>query len=251
MSENFSHPNAQPFLLEAGEDAVLLIHGFTGAPGHMRVIGEAVQKAGFTARGIRLPGHGETVEKMMQSGAQQWLDACCEAYQEMCGRYRHVSVGGLSMGGILATLLAEEFEPACLVLFAPAMKYRSQLNYLSPVVKYLCPTLRWPSNLGRKDFLYEYDYGYEKIPVGKVEDMTHLQRKACAGLAAVTCPTLVIQSHKDEQVHISVPEIVTRGVSSQVREICWVDNSSHVCTIGPDRAYVCARVIDFLRRYGV
>ena len=48
-----------------------------------------------------------------------------------------------------------------------------------------------------------------------------------------------------------MPEIVTRGVSSAVREICWVDKSSHVCTIGPDREYINARVIDFLRRYGV
>lgn len=58
MSENFAHPNAQPFLLEGGEDAVLLIHGFTGSPAHMRTVGEAINGAGFTAKGILLPGHG-------------------------------------------------------------------------------------------------------------------------------------------------------------------------------------------------
>ena len=81
--------------------------------------------------------------------------------------------------------------------------------------------------------------------------MTRLQRAARKNLAQITCPTLVIQSHRDEQVHSCVPELVTRGVSSDVREICWVDKSSHVCTIGPDREYIYARVIDFLQRYGV
>ena len=113
------------------------------------------------------------------------------------------------------------------------------------------PRMTWPDGKGRKGFLYDYDYGYDGVPVGKVDDMTRLQRAARKNLAQITCPTLVIQSHRDEQVHSCVPELVTRGVSSDVREICWVDTSSHVCTIGPDREYIYARVIDFLQRYGV
>ena len=162
-----------------------------------------------------------------------------------------VSVAGLSMGGVLSCLLAEEFEPDCLILFAPAMRYLHSVDYLSPVAKYVMPRMTWPDGKGRKGFLYDYDYGYDGLPVGKVDDMTRLQRAARKNLAQITCPTLVIQSHRDEQVHSCVPELVTRGVSSDVREICWVDKSSHVCTIGPDREYIYARVIDFLQRYGV
>ena len=79
MSENFSHPNAQPFLLEAGENALLLIHGFTGSPSHMRTVGDAVHAAGFTARGILLPGHGKTIDEMAKSNDRQWHEACRQA----------------------------------------------------------------------------------------------------------------------------------------------------------------------------
>ena len=251
MSENFAHPNAQPFLLEGGEDAVLLIHGFTGSPAHMRTVGEAINGAGFTAKGILLPGHGRTIEEMERSNDREWREACRAAYRELAAKYRRVSVVGLSMGGVLSCLMAEEFEPACLILFAPAMKYLHAQDYLSPVAKHVMKRMIWPEGSHRADFLHEYDIGYAAAPVGKVEDMTRLQREARQNLSKITCPVLVVQSHRDEQVHGSVPEIVTRGVSSPVREICWVDKSSHVCTIGPDREYIYARVIDFLRRYGV
>lgn len=252
MAQDFSQPNAQPFVLEAGDTAILLIHGFTGSPSHMRLIGDAAQVAGFSAQGIRLPGHGTTVQDMAQSSGEQWLSACTEAYQALRDKYRRVSVGGLSMGGILSLLLAETYDPACVILFAPALRYKNAYNHLSPLVKHFVPFLKGkPREMDPEAFLYAYDYGYGETPVAKVEDMTRLQRMARKNLAKVTCPVLVIQSHGDESVHASVPSTIMRETASQVKETCWVDRSPHVVTIGPDRAYVCDRVIDFLRRYGV
>ena len=225
MSENFAHPNAQPFLLEGGEDAVLLIHGFTGSPAHMRTVGEAINGAGFTAKGILLPGHGRTIEDMERSNDREWREACRAAYRELAAKYRRVSVAGLSMGGVLSCLMAEEFDPSCLILFAPAMKYLHAQDYLSPVAKHVMKRMIWPEGSHRADFLHEYDIGYAAAPVGKVEDMTRLQREARQNLSKIACPVLVVQSHRDEQVHGSVPEIVTRGVSSPVREICWERSS--------------------------
>ena len=143
MPQDFENPIAQPFELEAGEDALLLIHGFTGSPGHMRYIGDAVHAAGFSVRGILLPGHGKTVDEMEKSNDTQWHEAARSAYLEMTKKYRHVSVSGLSMGGILSLLLAEEFDPACVILFAAALKYRKATNHLSPVAKHFIRVLDW------------------------------------------------------------------------------------------------------------
>ena len=252
MSVDFEHPNAQPFELEAGENAILLIHGFTGSPSHMRTVGEAAHGAGFSARGILLPGHGRTVAEMEESHDGQWWDACVAAYQEMAQKYRRVAVGGLSMGGVLALLLAEAFEPSAVILFAAAIRYKQATNHLSPVAKHFMRVQNWRGHqYSAEEFLYDYDYGYAGAPVAKVEDMTRLQRRARRGLSAITCPALAIQSHKDESVHRTGPEIIMAGASSQVKEICWVDRSPHVCTIGPDREYVNGRVVDFLGKYGV
>lgn len=257
---DFSHPNAQPFHLEGGRDAVLLIHGFTGSPSHMRPLGNALNRAGFTAHGMLLPGHGQTVAAMQQSTWQDWLSACRRNMEELLARYDTVSVAGLSLGGVLAILMAEEYPSVrALIPLAPAMRFRSPVNYLAPVVKHVIPILSWdavtknPDAPRRRfkpaDFLYEYDYGYLETPVAKVQDMMHLMRMARAGLSKVTCPTLIIQSHRDESVHRSVPELVRDGISSKVKEILWVDRSSHVCTLGPEREELNARCIAFLQAH--
>lgn len=252
MSTDFKHPNAQPFVFEAGDAAVLFIHGFTGAPGHLRTVGEAVREAGFSARGILLPGHGATIRDMGMSNGGQWLDACCSAFMEMEKKYRRVAVAGLSMGGLLAMLLAERFQPSCMILFAPAYRYKRWTNHLSPLAKHFKREVKWnPPKDFEADFLSEYNFGYEGAPIAKVEDMTMLQRRAAEEIEKITCPTLILQSHRDESVHRTAPERIARGVSSAVKEIAWVDRSTHVCTIGPDRDYLNGRVIDFLKRFGV
>jgi len=250
MTADFTHPNAQPFALEAGDSALLLIHGFTGSPSHIRPVGDAVQAAGFSARGILLPGHGLTIDDMVRSSGAEWLDACVAAYLEMQQKYRRVSVCGLSMGGILALLLAEMFEPAACILFAPTIRYRQGTNRLSPLVKHFMRVSWWrPRAFSEEDFLKAYDHGYQGAPVAKVEDMTRLQARARKELSSITAPTLILQSHSDESVHRMAPEIITSRISSAVKEICWTDRSSHVNTIGPDRAYVNGRVVDFMRRF--
>ena len=252
MSMDFSHPNARPFALTAGENVVLLIHGFTGTPSHMRTIGEAAQAAGFSAHGILLPGHGLSLQEMEKTSGLDWLNAARAAMTEMRQKYRRVAVGGLSMGGILAILLASEFETSALLLFAPAMRYRQRINYLSPAAKYFLRTSKWkPPAFPAEDFLSDYDFGYPGAPVRKVEDMTSLQRMALKRLGGITCPTAIFQSHKDESVHVCVPERIARRISSDVKEIHWVDRSPHVLTIGPERQYINERVVDFLQRYGV
>ncbi|MEG0767817.1 MAG: alpha/beta fold hydrolase [Clostridia bacterium] len=228
---------------------------------HMRPLGEALHAAGFSVRGILLPGHGLSVQEMQKSNAQQWLQACREACAEMLQQYDTVSVAGLSMGGVLAIRMAEEYPIAALIPLAPAMRFRSAVNYLAPVVKYIVPILSWEAvtkegedhrkRFKPEDFLFDYDYGYPQTPVAKVQDMMQLMRMARVDLKKVQCPALIIQSHRDESVHRSVPEMITRHISSRVKRIMWVDRSSHVCTLGPDREEIQRECIAFLQKYAI
>ena len=50
--------------MPGGKKGVLLIHGFTGLPAELLLMGEFLNKQGFTVLGVRLAGHGTTVEDM-------------------------------------------------------------------------------------------------------------------------------------------------------------------------------------------
>ena len=109
-------PGAEPWSHVGGPIGVLVLHGFTGNPGSMRGVAEALAAAGFTVELPLLPGHGTTVEAMIPTGWSDWLGHAEAAYQDLVDRCERVVVVGLSMGGALtATLGTQHPEIAGLV----------------------------------------------------------------------------------------------------------------------------------------
>ena len=119
--KDFSAPECQPFHLEGGDHAVLLLHGFTGTAAHMRPLGELLHAQGFTVEGVNLPGHAQSMEAMAQTHWQDWLDAAKEAFCRLQARYQQVSVAGLSMGGCIALLIAEQMHPVSVITISAPM----------------------------------------------------------------------------------------------------------------------------------
>lgn len=250
MAERLIAPNAAPFLLEGGEDAVLLLHGFTGSAGHMRPLGDALHAAGFTVQGILLPGHGTRIEDMdTEGGAGPWKEAAFSAYRELLAKYRSVSVMGLSMGGALALLIAEaEPAPACLVTLSAPMLLQNRFTALSPVFGLFVDVLPDGKHRRREDdFLHEYDINYKGTPVHRVPDLRRLIHEARKDLARVTCPTLVVQSHADPTVRPVSAEIIYNGISSTEKGMLWLEKSGHIVTLGPDREVVFERAVTVAR----
>ena len=99
---------AEPFFLPGGSMGVLLVHGFTGLPAELSMMGEYLQQRGCTVLGVRLAGHGTTVEDMSRMTAEDWLDSVRDGYALLRGSCERVVVAGHSMGGLLALLLAAE-----------------------------------------------------------------------------------------------------------------------------------------------
>ena len=201
-------PLAQPFDFSAGSHGVLLIHGITGTPAHMRLLGEGLRDRGFSVRGICLPGHGGAPEDMLRHTWHDWLLAARQAAREMAGEYRHFSVAGLSMGGVLALLLAEEMDLiACIPIAAP-MKTINRLRPLAPLIAPFQPMIPKRVDPARAELYADYDIGYEVTPARSVADLSALMRRARQHLPLIHCPLLVIQSHGDQVVTADSPGIM-------------------------------------------
>lgn len=91
----------------------------------MRLLGEHLHAVGFTVRGINLPGHGSRLEDMGKYTWKDWLQASKMAVAEMQEQCRYVSVAGLSMGGVLTLLVAEQMEITAAAPFRPPWAYRT------------------------------------------------------------------------------------------------------------------------------
>lgn len=100
-------PGAEPFSHQGdGSAGALVLHGFTGNPSSMRRLAESFAEAGYHVELPRLPGHGTTIEDMLQTTWTDWTGEVEQAYERLTGRASEVVVAGLSMGGSLALWLA-------------------------------------------------------------------------------------------------------------------------------------------------
>lgn len=133
---DFSSPLCQPYEVRQGEHGVLLMHGFAGSAAHMRPLAEGLVQQGFGVRTINLPGHATTLEDMRRCSWQDWLNAAKEVFREMKEQYRFVSVTGLSMGGCLTLMIAEQSDPTAI---APISAPMGVQNRWFPLARFAAP----------------------------------------------------------------------------------------------------------------
>lgn len=228
---DFRDAACQPFFMQAGDHGVLLLHGFTGSAAHMRPLGEALHAQGYTVMGVNLPGHAVSMEAMAETGWQDWLEAAKQAYMELQGCCRNVSVIGLSMGGCLALLIAEQMSPAAVVTISAPMAVRNPLLPFAGIAAPLIPRIMWRAREGSASLDDGYDYGYPGFPTSCGKDLYRLIIMARRDLHAVQCPVLIVQSHQDETISADSLDVIAAGVSSERVGKLWLSGVPHVCTI--------------------
>ncbi len=246
---NMADAMAQPFFFPGGEHGVLLIHGFTGSSGHMRLLGEHLHAVGFTVRGINLPGHGSRLEDMGKYTWKDWLQASKMAVAEMQEQCRYVSVAGLSMGGVLTLLVAEQMEITAAAPISAPMGVQNRFLPFARLGSLVMKTTYWQRDREREQLLDQrYDYGYAGFPTKSAADLYHLMRLARRNLYAVTCPVLVVQSRKDETITADSAEVIVNGVSSQRRGVMYLEDVPHVCTISREHAHIAQALEELFRK---
>jgi carboxylesterase len=102
------------------QHGALVLHGFTGNPGSMRGLAEALADAGFHVEMPLLPGHGTSIDDMLPTRWADWAGEAEAAYQRLRLRASDIVVCGLSMGGALALRVgADHPDVAGLVCINP------------------------------------------------------------------------------------------------------------------------------------
>jgi alpha-beta hydrolase superfamily lysophospholipase len=116
---------------DAAAGGVLLLHGMSDSPYSLRALGEALNRAGYTVVGLRLPGHGTAPSGLTSVTWQDMAAAVRLAMQHLAQELgdRPIHIIGYSTGGPLGLDFALEAAadatltaPASLVLISPAIQ---------------------------------------------------------------------------------------------------------------------------------
>ena len=257
------------FFFEGGRSGVLLIHGLTGTPMEMKLLGKGLNRAGFTVHGMQLAGHCGNVDDLLATGWHDWYASVEEAADELRSKVDHLFVGGLSMGALLALkLAAERPEQVCGVgVYGATFRYDgwsipavARLSFLLPLFKKL--------GIGRnRSFMEAPPYGIrdERLraqvssamlggdsaaaglpgnPWYSLADMYELAADVRQRLSQVTAPCLVAHASEDDVASVKNAELVMREVSAPV-ELLLLKDSYHMITIDKERRTLIERSAAF------
>ena len=173
------NPAAQTILLDHGQktdQVIVFLHGFTNSPRQFKVLGEQFYQLGYTVFIPRIPRHGhQEVSALKELTAEDLVRISDEVVDIAQGLGEHVTVVGLSMGGVMAGWLAQsrsDVDQA--VLIAPNFgTYRFPNFFLKPSINFLLLTpnyfIWWDShkkqNLKRPQAVY---YGFYSRALGEI-----------------------------------------------------------------------------------
>jgi carboxylesterase len=243
---------AQPIHL-AGDSrlpAILLLHGYTGYAGDMRFLATRLNEAGYSVVVPRYPGHGTNSRDFRWTTWRDWLRRATDAYLELAGHHERIIVGGLSMGGVISSIIAARFPVERLFLLAPALQVTNRLVPFTPILRFLVPPrpVAEPESYDDPERQYMADQYWNTQWPAQTASLYRLMRIGRRGLPAIHQPVLTVVSEADRTVPAAVAELLSARLSSTDHTIVRLQESGHVVTNDTERERVADEVVAWLKR---
>jgi len=244
-------------------DAVILIHGMTGTPHEMRFLANYLNRQGYAIYCPRLANHGAPLHILQMSKWQDFYQTVRQSYLQIRGKYKNIYTGGLSMGALLALLLADEFKSeiagvSCLspTLFydgwnTPWYSFFLPLAYKTPL-KYFFYFKEEPpygiKNEAVRSRIHEFysradlhnmdsvhQYGYPFFPLTLLDQLQKLVKHLSGRLQGISTPVQLIQAKHDDMSSERNSQFIYNRVKSDRKELVLLHNSYHIITADQER----------------
>lgn len=235
----------QPFTFEAGNRAVLLLHGFTGHTADVRMLGRFLEKKGYTSHAPIYRGHGLPPEELLKANPAQWWDDVEQAYKHLKNLgYEEIAVCGLSLGGVLGLKLAYSEKVKGVVPMCTPMFFDNETQL----------------SQGFKRFATEYkqlqekeDRTIEREVTTLIDDsetlfeqISALIRDVSSQVDTIYTPTFVVQARNDEMINTDSATYIYNNVETDEKSIKWYEESTHVITLGKEKEQLHNDIFQFL-----
>jgi len=208
-------PTAEPFFFPGGKTGCVLVHGFTGTPKEMRMMGDYLNRNGITVIGIRLAGHAAQITDMVRTRWRDWLISIEDGINLLSGFCDNIFVAGLSMGGIFALMAASHYGiDGAIAMSTP---YTITNDWRVKLAKHISPFMpfvkKGPSEtVDQKTSKDHIDY--PAYPTRSIAELNELIEILHSNLNKIRIPVLVINSQNDKTVPLSHAENYRRDIPS-------------------------------------
>jgi carboxylesterase len=263
------------FIERKGPVGVLLVHGLTGTPAEMKHFGKVIARKGLTVACPELAGHCASIQALKATSWRDWYKSVEASFEALSQECEQVFVAGLSMGALLALLLAAEKgeRVAGVILLSATFFYdgwnmpKLRRKLLLPLVLYspLKHVLHWEEKspygikcertramvaavLNNKDARTADKIGYFKTPATVVLESVRLMTATRRRMSQVLSPTLIVHSTEDDMASLRNVHFVQKQIAAQHVETFLVDDTYHVLTLDKRKDDIARRVAEFCRQ---
>lgn len=210
------------FVVGNGTIGVLLTHGLGASPYELKELSEYLASRDITVYAVRLDGHGTSYEDLNTKKWEDWYRNYKRAYDTIKPLKEKVFVGGISLGGIIALKLAEDEDVDGIIALAPALVLDDKRTDYAWLFKYF-------KKYNARTLPDEHvPYYYDRFPIAAIAEAVSFSKVVKKDLNRIDEPILIMHYSEDTRVNPESSQLVYDFVSSEVKDLRWLDGSGHV-----------------------
>ncbi|KGA97585.1 carboxylesterase [Alkalihalobacillus alcalophilus ATCC 27647 = CGMCC 1.3604] len=237
----------KPFTFEAGDRAVLLLHGFTGTTADVRMLGRYLHSQGYTCHAPLYEGHGVPPEELMKSGPEDWWKSVKEGYDFLKNEgYEEIAVCGLSLGGVFSLKIGYTLPVKGIIPMCAPVKPRTEESIYKGLLSYATEYKKREKKTNEE--IEEEMTQFKKLPTDTLKELRKLMTDVSEHLDHIYTPTFVVQARKDDMIDPKSADVIHDQIESDEKKLKWYEKSGHSITIGPEKEQLHEDVFQFLEQ---
>jgi carboxylesterase len=231
---------------------VLLLHGLTSHINCIDPVVPLLEKHKLPYRMPVLRGHMTKPADLAGVKWQDWVEDGQKALDELLQECDKVLPVALSMGSLVALNLTlnNPTKIEALVCIAPALKLKSRLSPLVPVIARFQKEYQFkPDPKGFFDpEQARTSRNYPGLPTSALVEFVRMgaRLRNRALLSKITVPTLILAALHDRTIDARAALFLEQALGSQDKKLVWFDHSGHEMLRDAQRQEVLAAIEDFV-----
>ncbi len=235
----------QSLTYRSGEQAVLLLHGFTGSTVGLRNLGRYLQKQGYTVHAPLYKGHGLDPYQLIETRPKDWWEDAKAGYHLLQNDgFEKIAVVGISLGAVFALNLALEVSVEGVVSISAPLENKTQRALHQRVTDYAQSYKRME---GKKETCVEQEIAnLDQMSIPALKDIQQLIFNTKKKIGDLKTPIFVAQGTLDDQLYHHSADFLYNTVDTTHKQLKWYEKSGHVPTLGPERQQLNEDIHEFL-----
>ena len=243
---------AESFLMQGGRHGVLLVHGFTGNPAELLMLGQHLTSASFTVLGIRLAGHATNEKDLSRTTKEDWLNSVIDGHSILRGCCDRVSIIGHAMGGLLtltaADILSKSVDSIITIAAPIFINEELGLKFLPPREQCLNGMAVKNARRRLKNVPPAVNRVYRKMPFVSIHELVNLIDDVKSKLNKIKTPILIMHGKEDHTANVESAQYIYEHIGSESKQIVYIDNAGHLMPLDENRDTVFKHIMDYLKQ---